>query len=358
MRFRFRWKTLRLIIILLFIFLVGGISFVVYSLINHKSSGNNEESEKKHTLRYYHTSFHNYSVEVPTQLNFSFYAESGFGNSRDYFFASSVDSFLYPANENQIIPVIFNNKDFTLVNVNFPFLNRKENIIPFLNAVYLIKIIYLYDLLKFRTYLTDALRTYKDQMRYSRRGWSTVDKSPHMAGIASDMGRYYGPERKIIESESSKLGLRFMQHGGRGNVHIHLQDNSIWHHKELTDNLIEISDEMNRKVEKRDNMITGYEKTDSWKIYRDNFLKKTGNSLRHFENGNTYRLNFNSSKPVILKSEIYTVLENKIATVYSGIYRNDKNCFLLDMKFLPPGIYKIKNFAGTSLIKEEIIKRY
>lgn len=355
---RFRWKTLRLIIIIVFVLLIGGISFAVYSLVNKKPTVNNKQPRKKLTASYYNESFHKYSVEVPTQLNFSFYAESGYGKKRYYFFAASIDSFLYPANENQIIPVNFKEKDYTLVNVNFPFLNRKENIVPFLNAVYLIKVIYLYDLLKFRTYLTDALRTYKDQVKYNRRGWSTVDKSPHMAGIASDMGRYYGAERKIIESESENLGLRFMQHGGRGNVHIHLQDNTIWHCKELTDKLVEISDEMHLKVENKNNVIAGYEKTDSWKTYIDKFFKKSGISLRHFEKANTYRLNFNSSKPVILKSEIYSVLGNKIATVHSGIYRNFKNTFLLDLKFLPPGVYKIKNFGGYKLIKEEIIKRF
>jgi len=355
---RFRWKTLRMIIIFVLFLFIGGISFAVYSLVKKKSPVSDTQPLKKLTTGYYNESFHNYSIEVPTQLNFSFYAELDYGKKRNYFFASSVDSFLYPANENQIIPVNYKGRDYTLINVNFPFLNRKDNMIPFLNAVYLIKVIYLYDILKFRTYLTDALRTYKDQMQYNRRGWSTVDKSPHMAGIASDMGRYFGTERKIIESESEKLGLRFMQHGGRGNVHIHLQDNTIWHRKELTDNLVEISDEMHTKIEKNNNMITGYEKTESWKIYRDRILKKCGNSLRHFENGNTYRLNFNSSKPVILKSEIYSGLGNKIATVHSGIYRNDKNTFLMDLNFLPPGVYKIKNFGGTKLIKEEIIKRF
>jgi hypothetical protein len=339
--------------------LAGGIAFAVYSIVSSKSSGiNNEQSEKKHIQRYYQKCFHKYSVEVPTQNNFAFYAELGIGSSKDYFFAVSVDTFLYPANENQIIPLTFNNEDFTLVNVNFPFLNRKENIIPFLNAVYLIKIIYLYDLLKFRTYLTDALRTYKDQMKYNRRGWSTVDKSPHMAGIASDMGRYFGPERKIIESESGKLGLRFMQHGGRGNVHIHLQDNTLWHSKDFSDNLIKLSEEIHIKAETKNNIIAGYEKTDNWKTHSGKYFKRTGYSLRHFEKGNTYRLNFSSLKPVLLKSEIYTVLGIKIATIYSGIYKNDKNTFLLDLKFLPPGVYKIKNFGGQKLIKEEIITRF
>lgn len=355
---RFKWRTWRLIFILTFFLITAGISFLIYSFLDNNSPGVDEPETRTTSPRYYTGSFYNYSVEIPTQQNFSFYAEFISNTKRDYFFAASVDSFLYPANENQIIPVTFNEKDYTLINVSFPFLNRKENIFPFLNAVYLIKVIYLYDILKFRTFLTDALRTYKDQMRYNRRGWSTVDKSPHMAGIASDMGRYFGPERKIIESESEKLGLRFMQHGGRGNVHIHLQDNSFWYSKELVNNLVEVSDEIHKKVEEKNNIITGYEKTDSWKIYKEKYFKKSGISLRHFEKGNTYKLNFKLSKPVVLKSEIYNVLGNKISTVYSGVYRNEENIYLLDLKFLPPGVYKIKNYTGNKLYNEETIKRF
>jgi len=78
-----------------------------------------------------------------------------------------------------------------------------------------------------------------------------VDISPHMAGIAADMGRYFGPERKLVEAECEKAGIKFMQHGGRGNMHIHLQDNTLWHKKELVQNIVEISDEMHRKIEIR-----------------------------------------------------------------------------------------------------------
>lgn len=355
---RFKWRTLRIILILTPVLVLGGISYFLFAHNSEKSNNENKPVARKMTEWNYAGNFHKYSVDIPTQSTFSFYAEFNTGRKRDFFFAASTDSFLYPANKNQIIPVIYKGKNYTLVNTNFPFLSRKENIVPYLNGLFLIKVIHLFDIVKFRPYLTDALRTYKDQVKYSRRGWSTVDKSPHMAGIASDMGRYFGPERKLVEAESEKIGVKFLQHGGRGNVHIHLQDNSLWHNKELINNLVEISDEMHTKVEKQNNTITGYEKTESRKLYRENYLRKNGKSPAGFDGANLYKFNFYTYKPVVLKSEIYSDMEINLATIYSGVYKNQVNTFLLDLGFLKQGVYKVKHYFGNRFIKEEIIKRF
>lgn len=355
---RFKWRTLRLILILIPLLIAVGISYIIFVYNCNNSSNENEPVKRKLTEWNYTRNFHKYSIEIPTQDNFSFYAEFNTSTNPNFYFATNIDSFLYPAGENQIIPVVYKNKNYTLVNINFPFLNRKENIVPYLNGIYLIKVIHLYDLVKFRTFLTDALRTYKDQMKYNRRGWSTVDKSPHMAGIASDMGRYFGTERKIIEEECEKIGLKFMQHGGRGNIHIHLQDNSLWHNKELVNNLVEISNEMHIKVEKQNNIITGYEKTESRKLYIENYFKKYGKIITSFDGSNIYKFNFYTYKPVVLKSEIYNDMGINVATLYSGVYKNNRNIFLLDLNFLRQGVYKIKHYFCSRFIKVEIIKRF
>lgn len=354
----FKWRTLRLIFILVPVLIIGGISYFLFIHNPAKSNERDKPVIRKVKQWNYAGNFHKYSIEIPTQNNFSFYAEFNTGGKRNFFFAASIDSFLYYANENQIIPIIYKNKSYSLVNVNFPFLNRKENIVPYLNGIYLIKVIYLYDIVKFRTFLTDAIRTYKEQMKYNRRGWSTVDKSPHMAGLASDMGRYFSAERKIVETECEKLGVKFLQHGGRGNVHIHLQDNTLWHKKELVDNLVEISNEMHKEVEKKTNMIISYEKTESGKYFSENYFKKYGKSARGLDAGNIYRFNFYVYKPVVLKSEIYNEIGINIGTLYSGVFKNQKNTFLLDLKFLPQGVYKIKHSIDSRVIKEEIIKRF
>jgi hypothetical protein len=346
------------ILILASVLIIGGISYFLFIHNPVKSNTKDKSVTGKIKQWNYAGNFHKYSIEIPSQNNFSFYAEFNTGRKSDFFFAASIDSFLYPANDNQIIPIIYKNKNYSLINVNFPFINRKENIVPYLNGIYLIKVLHLYDLVKFRTFLTDAIRTYKDQMKYNRRGWSTVDKSPHMAGLASDMGRYFGAERKIVEAECEKLGIKFLQHGGRGNVHIHLQDNTLWQKKELVDNLVEISDEMHREVEKRNNIIIGYEKTESRKLFTENYFKKYGKSIHGFDGENMYNFNFYMYKPVVLKSEIYNTMGINIATLYSGVYKNLKNTFLLDLKFLPQGVYKIKHSVDSRVIKEEIIKRF
>ena len=354
----FKWRTLRLLYIPVSVLIIGGISYFLFVHNSVNSKNNDKPAARKLKEWNYTGNFHKYSIEIPTQNNFSFYAEFNTGRKRDFFFAASTDSFLYLANENQIIPVIYKNKNYSLVNVNFPFLNRKENIFPYLNGIYLIKVIHIYNLVKFRTFLTDAIRTYKDQIKYSRRGWSTVDKSPHMAGLASDMGRYFSTERKLVEAECEKLGIKFMQHGGRGNVHIHLQDNTLWHKKELVDNLVEISGEMHKEIEKRNDILIGYEKTENRKLFAENYFKKYGKSIRGFDGGNIYKFNFYVYKPVVLKSEIYNDMGINIVTLYSGVYKNLKNTFLLDLNFLPQGVYKIKHSVDSRVIKEEIIKRF
>jgi len=299
--------------------------------------------------------FNQYSIEVPGQLNFSFYAEFNQNNKKDYYFATTVDSFVYKANKNQIISVSLKEKDYSLINTDFPFLNRKEKLVPYLNAVFLIKIIYLFETVKFRTFLTDALRTYQEQVRYSRHGWTTVDKSPHMVGIAADMGRYFSTERKIIESESELIGLRFLQHGRRGNVHIHLQDNSIWYSKDLDNNLIELSGKMHDMVEKTYNGLIGYEKFLSRKFFSTKISDK---SYPHSEAGRIYKLVITTAKPVILRSEIFDVFNNKIATFHTGIFKHSNNTFFLNTEFLSDGVYRIKHYLGNKLYKEDIIKRY
>jgi len=106
----FKWRTLRLILIFIPVLITGGISYFLFVHNSVKSDERDKPAAGKLTEWNYAGNFHKYSVEIPTQNNFSFYAEFNAGCEKDFYFAAITDSFLYPANKNQIIPVIFKNK--------------------------------------------------------------------------------------------------------------------------------------------------------------------------------------------------------------------------------------------------------
>jgi hypothetical protein len=119
---------------------------------------------------------------------------------------------------------------FPLMNFDFPFLLFKYNVSRFIHPGFAIKFLYLVHSLGGDQMISDAMRKSEEQLLYLRRGWTDVESSPHMYGLAGDMVRYSVADTKHLLSKVDQLDVRYLEHGSRGNRHIHLQDNEIWKH--------------------------------------------------------------------------------------------------------------------------------
>lgn len=119
---------------------------------------------------------------------------------------------------------------YPLMNFNFPFLTFKYNVSRFIHPNFAIKFLYLVHSLNGEQIISDAMRKSEEQLLYLRRGWTDVESSPHMYGLAGDMVRYSVADTKYLLSKVGHLDVRYLEHGSRGNRHIHLQDNEIWKH--------------------------------------------------------------------------------------------------------------------------------
>lgn len=117
---------------------------------------------------------------------------------------------------------------YPLVNFDYSFLTFKDNVSRFIHPNFAIKFLYLINKVGATQTISDAMRKSDEQLLYKRRGWTDVESSPHMYGLAADMVYYSGSDRSLIQSKVEALDVRFLEHGSRGNLHIHLQDNEIW----------------------------------------------------------------------------------------------------------------------------------
>lgn len=119
---------------------------------------------------------------------------------------------------------------YPLVNFDYPFLTFKDNVSRFIHPNFAIKFLYLIEKIGATQTVSDAMRKSNEQLLYKRRGWTDVESSPHMYGLAADMVYYSAGDRSTVMSGCAPLDVRFLEHGSRGNRHIHLQDNEIWKH--------------------------------------------------------------------------------------------------------------------------------
>ncbi len=241
---------------------------------------------------------------------------------------------------------------FPLVNIKFPFLNIKENTYAYLNPILTIKMLYMLEKVDFRPRISDALREIKHQLKYKRRGWSDVDKSPHLIGLAFDISRYTGIERKMFENNCDKLSLNFLAHGGRRNMHIHIQDDKIWTKKHIAKNVLNISEELIKEYYLKESMFNIYASHNS--SLPNNF----SDTINNFVSKNIYIYNYKSNSSNIAKIEIFNILGNKILEIYTLLNNSENNKFILDFSFLPSGIYNMKIYEGKHLSKEELLKIY
>jgi hypothetical protein len=234
----------------------------------------------------------------------------------------------------------FKNQFLDLVNFRYEFLEIKDNVVPFLNKLFLQKIIFLLSKIGFRPRITDAFRTPDNQLKYKRRRWSSVEISPHLLGLAVDMVDYSAPDREIIKKLSEKLGLKFLFHGGRGSRHIHLQDEKLWEKvKDL--NISEISDSLNLILKTRLD-FKDVEETDS--------LDTNSNTL--------FTYNYKSGIYDRLIFRIENLYGEKIAEINSGIYEPGDYKINIRFDFLKKGFYKINIYEGNRFTGQKYYIRY
>jgi hypothetical protein len=183
------------------------------------------------------------------------------------------------------------------------------------------------------------MRTVENQLRYKKRGWSNVEDSPHMMGLAADLSYFTRNEREIIQKYVNGLGLRFLEHGGRGNHHIHLQDDILWLlHK--NDNISDLSESLNRKIPPNYNILKPY----AGNLYADKF--KDG-----------MEINFNSDNLSLIKVEFITPFGKTAAEITAGVFEKGSHTIYIRTDFLPNGIYCARIFKnGMYLYQKSLIK--
>jgi hypothetical protein len=229
--------------------------------------------------------------------------------------------------------------DYFLVNFHFAFLTLKYNVIPYLHPDYAIKFLFILNKIKNYPRVSDAMRTVENQLRYKRRGWSNVEDSPHLMGLAADLSYFTRFDREIIQRYNRGLGIRFLEHGGRGNHHIHLQDDIMWLlHK--NDNISNLSDSLNRKVAPNYNILKPYAEN----LYAEKF-------------SDGIEINFNTDNLDLIKIEFITPFGKKVAEITAGIFEKGSHTIYIRTDFLPNGIYCARVFKnGMYLYQRGLIK--
>lgn len=227
---------------------------------------------------------------------------------------------------------------FSMVKFSFPFLELKYNVIPYMQAPALIKFLYLLDKVKFKPRISDGMRTNESQLLYKRRGWSNIEASPHIIGAAMDLS-YTTPEEKAkILSLNDAINVHYLEHGRRGNHHVHIQDNSIWN-LDVSTYANDLSANLNRIINEKICIIAS----------ACNYVNKKSDKI------NSFIYNFNTKTPGILKIKFYDLYGKSKAVLTSGIYEPGKHSINIFTDFLRTGIYKVIITNEEGLLEEKII---
>lgn len=227
---------------------------------------------------------------------------------------------------------------FPMVKFSFPFLQLKHNVIPYLQAPALIKFLYLMDKVKFRPRVSDGMRTNEAQLLYKRRGWSNIEASPHIIGAAMDLS-YTPPEDKTkILSLNDAINVHYLEHGRRGNRHVHLQDNSIWN-MDVSTYANDLSAKLNEIIQEKICMIAS----------PYSYTEKKSDKL------NSFVYNFRTNNPGTLKIKFYDMYGRKKADLLSGIYEPGNHSINVFTDFLKRGVYKLIITNQEGLLEEKII---
>ncbi|MCX7833606.1 MAG: hypothetical protein N2490_05290 [Ignavibacteria bacterium] len=362
------WKKLYLIlIIILFIetFILLTIYLTTKKNENIQSEASTEEKEEQNhqwiLKRRYYSLINKINSFKATTTNSSLtsvyvriYEQDN--SSRDFFYVrnlektyiSDVKKFLFSKDSIYYFP---------LVNVKFPFLNIKDNAYSYLHPILAIKMLYIFDRVKFKPRLSDALRESHHQIKYKKRGWTDVEKSPHLIGLAFDISKYTWEEKKSIEKLTNDLSLSFLQHGGRRNMHIHIQDDKIWTNKHISKNVLNISEQFIEEYHIKESLFNKYKEQEVF-----NLCNYSDSSSIFFSNPalNKYLYSFKKQMKSydIVKLEIFNILGDKIIEIYTLMGDKTNNELIIDFSFLGSGIYKLKVYEGVKLVREENLKIY
>ncbi|MBS1492979.1 MAG: T9SS type A sorting domain-containing protein [Bacteroidetes bacterium] len=227
---------------------------------------------------------------------------------------------------------------FPMVKFAFPFMELKFNVIPYMQTPALIKFLYLLDKVKFRPRVSDGMRTNEAQLLYKRRGWSNIEASPHIIGAAMDLA-YTPPEDKAkILSLNDAINVHYLEHGHRGNRHVHIQDNSIWN-MDVSTYANDLSAKLNAIIKEKICMVA-----DAYsRVY-----KKT-------DEVNSFIYNFHTKNPGTLKIKFYDMYGKKKAELLSGVYEPGNHSINVLTHFLNTGIYKVIITNQEGLLEEKII---
>jgi len=285
--------------------------------------------------------------------DFISFQDSGFYCSYMYVkkvFGDAENSFvIHTANNNYFVPqdnfVFIKRGDvyYPLMRANFPFLEMKENVLPYLHPNFVIKLLFILNKINFNIRISDAMRTADEQVLYKKRGWTDVLASPHIIGLAIDLSYYSRAVRNAILKHHKSLGIRYLEHGSKYNMHIHLQDNEIWTPiKKAGEEIItESSDNLNKKISSNNHSI---------KINSIKYLEKISTGSLIYE--------FFSENQTMVKILFESNLGEKKAEIISGIFERGENSLFVNYDFLTKGVYRVKFYVNNFFEEERIVVRY
>lgn len=243
-------------------------------------------------------------------------------------------------NEN-CLTVESKSQKLTLVKVNFPFLNKKDNLFPYLHPLLAIKMLHIFAKVKYVPRFSDAMRSDEQQNKYKRRGWSNVSLSPHMLGLAFDIGKFSWEDKKLIQKITEELGSKFLQHGGRRNNHIHIQEQKIWENIADKIKIDSVSTALTQKI------VRNYALFEVQKQETSGAVPSSANLLN---------ISFYPEKSTILKVIIRRSLYDKACELTTGVFESGRQrTFSLNYNFLPAGKYIASVYLNDKLVLTKTI---
>jgi hypothetical protein len=245
----------------------------------------------------------------------------------------------YLISNSPIFSTVLNGYAYNFANFSYGIFDIKDNVIPYLDKTFLQKIFFIFHKIGFRPRITDAMRTTTNQTKYKRRGWSNMDISPHLVGLAVDLVIYSASDREIIKKLSELLGLKFLYHGGGGNRHIHLQDEMHWSEIQKSDIRL-ISDSLNVFLKS----LSGKEE-----IQEIDSRKKEGQNF-------TY--NFVTEKHGGIIFNIEDIYGEKAADINTGIFEPGNYAIKINLDYLEKGFYKVNIYEREKFIVQKYFVKY
>jgi len=250
----------------------------------------------------------------------------------NYFLVSLPTGGKYFSNPGDFIMLSRMGMCYPLMNFDFPFLTFKYNVSRFIHPNFAIKFLYLVHSLNGDQMISDAMRKSEEQLLYLRRGWTDVESSPHMYGLAGDMVRYSPADTKHLLSKVDQLDVRYLEHGSRGNRHIHLQDNEIWKHvkTEFTNTECKV---LNDSLCNRSLPVE---------------TKKPSNGLINLNNLSTY--SFENHTEGTLRLVFTDNLGRTAGEIRAGVFLPGKHEVSYDTGFLTEGTYTLRIYFNYEFL--------